>query len=565
MASSRTFEDLDLSQDEVKRLGEALKDEKFRKMLVEYAEEISNPENRRKAEEEIAMIENERGMSVQFIHPEPGYVLKTVVDGSVKTFINICQNDKIEKPKAKKQVGPDGKWGVMWQIPHSFAPPRDDYDKSQKMCKVFDVVFHPDTYRLAKSNERFKKLVEDTALDGIECQFGVSLDKKNVKRPKLKFKGVPQATVIRERMKETSDVLEPDDILSKMPYPYDNKTSSEKSKENEVKHATKKANKSLDEKMKSDDNKFTVPKYTITHRSEVDMSEYRNAPDARTSTCPKELVIKIELPLLKSAAQASLDIFEKRLVLESVSPAAYRLDLSLPYRVNEDEGSAKFDKYKKTLTVTLPVIQPTPPSIPFLEGDQTKMKVNDNESTPLIEDLYSNTSIDNTVNNKSNSELFLHKDQIRMDTNDNVEQKTCENDNITVEKKLTFLQNVKWLLPNHQFSQDNETVSFVINVKNVEERAVEMFFPRSSVAILQFMSIGAGLFPIYYSLYVEFPDGCSISSEHCSVDVSDNNIVFVILKDKMCRGLWDRFSIGTDNTQLEVSFFSSLSLSFGFI
>ena len=50
MASSRQFgdklEELDLSQDEIDRLSNCMKDEKFRDLLKEYAEEISDPANR---------------------------------------------------------------------------------------------------------------------------------------------------------------------------------------------------------------------------------------------------------------------------------------------------------------------------------------------------------------------------------------------------------------------------------------------------------------------------------------------------------------------------------------
>ncbi len=35
------------TQDELKALEQAMKDESFRKLLMEYAEEISNPENRK--------------------------------------------------------------------------------------------------------------------------------------------------------------------------------------------------------------------------------------------------------------------------------------------------------------------------------------------------------------------------------------------------------------------------------------------------------------------------------------------------------------------------------------
>jgi len=50
-----------------------MKDEEFRKLLVEYAKEISDPENKKKYEEEIAEMEKMRGMDVKFVHPEVNY------------------------------------------------------------------------------------------------------------------------------------------------------------------------------------------------------------------------------------------------------------------------------------------------------------------------------------------------------------------------------------------------------------------------------------------------------------------------------------------------------------
>lgn len=64
--------DMNITKDEVDRIGKALKDESFRKLFVEYAEEIADPKNRELYEKEIAMMEAERGMDVQFIHPVPG-------------------------------------------------------------------------------------------------------------------------------------------------------------------------------------------------------------------------------------------------------------------------------------------------------------------------------------------------------------------------------------------------------------------------------------------------------------------------------------------------------------
>ena len=91
MASDKKFEDLNLSKDELDRFSKALKDEEFRKLFVEYAEEISDPVNKARYEAEIAEMENERGMDIKFVHPQPGYVVKTTVNGETKAFINICK------------------------------------------------------------------------------------------------------------------------------------------------------------------------------------------------------------------------------------------------------------------------------------------------------------------------------------------------------------------------------------------------------------------------------------------------------------------------------------------
>ena len=55
---------------EVEQLKKALQKDEFRKLLVEYAKEISDPENRKRYEKEIAQLERDRGQEVKFLHPE---------------------------------------------------------------------------------------------------------------------------------------------------------------------------------------------------------------------------------------------------------------------------------------------------------------------------------------------------------------------------------------------------------------------------------------------------------------------------------------------------------------
>lgn len=55
------LEDLNVTQDELNSIGEALKKEEFRKLLCDYVEEIQNPENRKLYEEELTELEKQRG------------------------------------------------------------------------------------------------------------------------------------------------------------------------------------------------------------------------------------------------------------------------------------------------------------------------------------------------------------------------------------------------------------------------------------------------------------------------------------------------------------------------
>lgn len=55
-AASSPLEDLDLSGEEVQRLTSAFQDPEFRRMFSEYAEELTDPENRRRYENANIML-----------------------------------------------------------------------------------------------------------------------------------------------------------------------------------------------------------------------------------------------------------------------------------------------------------------------------------------------------------------------------------------------------------------------------------------------------------------------------------------------------------------------------
>lgn len=201
------LKDLNLTNEELKRFSDAFKNEEFRKLFIEYAEELNDPKNRELYEQEIRAVEEQQGSDVTFVHPKPGHVLKTTINGNQKCFINIATNEHVEKPSFSKADPSTGKQGVHWSLPHCLAGPHEDVDHHSQSCTVYDVVFSPDTYRMAETNKKFMKMTEESALDSVEKNYQCKLDRNNVKRLKMKFKGVPKATIIR-RKKEAGETIE---------------------------------------------------------------------------------------------------------------------------------------------------------------------------------------------------------------------------------------------------------------------------------------------------------------------------------------------------------------------
>lgn len=336
------LEELNITTDELNRLSKAMKDEKFRELLHEYAQEISNPENKKKYEEELTQLEQERGNEVKFIHPIAHHVLKTSVNEKEKCFINICSNNLINKPTCEAGRAENGQLGQCWSLPHSLTPGRPDRDSKGNKYMIYDVIFHPDTLYIADKNKRFMKLVNSTAIQGVENAFNVTLDKANTIFKKVLYKGVPQPAVIRKRIpdqpkrKESSshdntfNIPYPDTMSIKNPKPHSPSLTQSQSLEP------------------------IQPHYTIKYRSFVDLQDYRCSRDSTPGLRPKEIIITIDLPLLKTAADVDLNVTDRKLTLQSRKPN-YKLKLHLSYPVNEDKGDAKFNKAIKQLIITLTV------------------------------------------------------------------------------------------------------------------------------------------------------------------------------------------------------------------
>lgn len=498
------LKDLNLSRDEVNRIGEALQKPEFRKLLTDYVEELQDPKNKKIYEEEITQLEKERGVDIVFIHPNPGYVIKTSINGNQKAFINICENDKINKPNSSPRVK-EGTRGLSWHLPHSLSPPHDDLDNKGARCQVFDIVFHPDTLHLAENNRNFRNMVNETALEAIEKNFAVKLDKKNLKFPKLTYKGTPRASVIR-KASEIKPIHTPEeqDLYNKLFAQI----------EDNHKSPTKIHKKTSRRNSYSEDSKYTTPTYIIKYRNSVDIQEFVEHKDAKLNAAiPKELVIEINLPLLKSSSDIQLDVTEKTVQLLSEKPSKYKLNLTLPYSIHESSGSAKFDKDLKKIVITLPVKKTLNMPELFDSGVDS-----DHLSPGSPESEEERAEEPKTIVSEVNSEEF------------SVDQKSIKEDcAYFTDLRTKFLdENIHYNLPEFTCHKFENILAFTLIVKNVDENSVEKLFHVTGNSVhVKFTSIGSSFYPIHYSFYVQLPS-YNVKKDETTIEVWDNNVILQV-------------------------------------
>eukprot|EP00357_Protocruzia_adherens_P016078 CAMPEP_0115012540 /NCGR_PEP_ID=MMETSP0216-20121206/24806_1 /TAXON_ID=223996 /ORGANISM="Protocruzia adherens, Strain Boccale" /LENGTH=731 /DNA_ID=CAMNT_0002381633 /DNA_START=194 /DNA_END=2389 /DNA_ORIENTATION=- len=392
-------QDFEMTRDEMNKIAEAMKKEEFRNLFVQYMEEISDPKNR---EEQNAYLEQLEGQGelpqgTQLMKPEPGFCMKTFTKRGEKKslveqkcFVNICSSEMVDKPTSQPVTNKDGAKGSTWQLPHVVSKGRPDQDNKKEICMTYDVIFNPEALKLAKA-PRFREFLCDTALNSLQKSLveGKETVSKNFKiLQNMKCKGGEPGVMTFKTGNATTGstasngpVTSTNDYKPKMYHDIINQQDKAQatdtvSKEEASQHIIKElasavandrqeGEESQKEAIKEggeeeeEDLKGTAirtPKYSIVYSNDVEYIDFIDKKDLEVYKYPKRLTLTIELPRIKSAKEAVLDVQEKALILEVGKK--YYLDIKLPYAVIESEGTAKFDKTKKRLAVTLPIRKP---------------------------------------------------------------------------------------------------------------------------------------------------------------------------------------------------------------
>lgn len=342
-AMEQSKDKLQMTDAETNRFAEAMKKPDFTKLMKEYMDEISDPKNREEQEAYLKQMEQENKIpgNMLLIHPRAGFCIKTyrleekitgTFEASGKMFINVCSALEIEEPSSKQSGN-----GSSWNLPYSLGPLRYEKDKAGVAQTTFDFAMNPKTLELSNGSPHFLKMVINTALDAVESRCTQVLT-HTIKIDKLKARvlnGVPC-------------------IGGKPAIMHIQK--NERNAQDKVKTAVKKVDKSLKETEREVVKSLNEPEYKVLHRGHVDLQDFVNTNKSSTRR-PKELVVRIKVPDIKSAKFITVETSEFSLKLRTIesSPVKYSLDLPLPYPVNESLGSATFDKEHRVLEITLPV------------------------------------------------------------------------------------------------------------------------------------------------------------------------------------------------------------------
>ncbi|XP_045704665.1 protein kintoun [Phyllostomus hastatus] len=606
-AASSPLEDLDLSGEEVQRLTSAFQDPEFRRMFSQYAEELTDPENRRRYEEEITALERERGVEVRFVHPEPGYVLRTSLDGARRCFVNVCSNTLVSAPTSRPG-SVKAAAGSQWSLPYSLAPGREYAGRRSTRYTVYDVVFHPGALALARSHERFRQMLDATALEAVEKQFGVKLDHRNAKTLKIKYKGTPEAAVLRTPLPGGVPARPEGELESPLPdfpYPYRGLAA---------------AGNSIGPELRAPSSPEAVPqpaptepRYSVVQRHHVDLQDYRCSRDSAPSPVPQELVVTIELPLLRSAEQAALEVTGKLLCLDSKKPD-YQLRLSLPYPVDDSHGKAQFNKTRRQLVVTLPVAQSAARLEPATEPEdradtpgtagatctsasesQTGLSgvcaggedaapgragaADDGIATPdfsweeqdfggraVSANDFGENPIPGTGSSPGDGGRISpcisagHLDRgasagggsvcgdLSVDTRVAREDTGRESSDPAMDGPGTD----SWapLCPPLQCKQDEESLTLLIQVPRIQPQSLQ-----GDVSPLRYKLCFSTQDLVYYSFLLQFAPENKLSNKEAVVSISSNNAVIELAKSTGCYGYWREWYYGLNNDSLEERLF----------
>jgi len=160
------------TSEEMGKFQKAMDDPKFRDMFRDYLEEINDPENLKRREQELLDMEKQ-GMAPegrQLMKPSAKFAVSLdLTEGKGKVVINMCSGKPCKDVVLDKGKDSSGTAGVTCHIPYILGHLRTaEHPDTGDLCQVFDIAFSENTMKSAKGEKHFREVVIKTAIEAVE-------------------------------------------------------------------------------------------------------------------------------------------------------------------------------------------------------------------------------------------------------------------------------------------------------------------------------------------------------------------------------------------------------------
>lgn len=515
------------SEDNLSLLAKSFKDEKFRKLFTEYAKDLCDPEKQKQYERELKQYEKERGVDIVFIEPRPFLALAAVGGGGERVFVNICLSDAVQKPSFEI-VNDDVQKGQKWSFPHVIPQPRREHLSNEVLlgdgeggpATVHDVVFHPDAMLLASRNNLIRQTVIKTAVDSVNKNSKATLtNPKQIEG--MNYIGQPVKSVLKKVVDQTLyDKSENCDIFGQKK---EERTSSNKKNKEKNKNAKENGTKNG----KGKPLEPVMPVHKIKHVSKLDMQDFsvQLIPDwknGRTNR-PEALEVEVLLPGITRAVQVDAQVLKQKLHLATDSTPQYKLELPLPYPVDDDSSSAKFDVSTQKLILTFPVI-------PSGKKDQLSP-----HSPPCDSGIECEIGYRTNSDGDNSSEVSVSSQ----------EDASREEDSYDSVFGTNSPPRKPMIIPSYGVKQNAESLIIILNCGNVLPSSIETRRTDQHTARIELASIGGGQTLLHYGLSV-LCNPHTIPDSGIRYELTEDSVLLTIMKDEP--NSWKNCQIGSGDS-----------------
>ncbi|PSN31482.1 PIH1 domain-containing protein 1 [Blattella germanica] len=242
-------------------------------------------------------------MSVCFY--QESICVKTRTAAGEKVFINICQTPEIPAPDDITEEQLVQIWSSeehsSFRVPMSIGEAHLEDDKSGNPALVYDVAINPEFFKKVHNSVLFKKFLLTVVIEGLQDKYSIELETEGyVILKNRKAMGELQHHTVRQGDKEKK----PTGPLIEEVYPPMQLPTSEPPY-----------------RIRSEPPQAETPEYLLAEKLRRGLGE-------------------------TSSKDVALDVGEDRISLESpghIGHQGYKLDVFIPYNVNQEECSASFN------------------------------------------------------------------------------------------------------------------------------------------------------------------------------------------------------------------------------